>query len=170
MRRLPNGIGDHLEYLVTERHAPRVGGLDECERLAGKRVEVQPRHSIAVEVVDQVLRVLPADCELQPTDELVGVAEQHHGVVVAGHRLEVFEHVHGGWKTPKRNEVAGDLLLHRRGGLQEALVRDIAGQRNQCDVVGEGHEDSLRRGGRGPGERATLTCLPASERLLALPL
>ena len=119
-------VRDHLEHLVAQRHAPRVRRGDQRERLAGERVQVQSRQPVPFEVVDQPRRVLLADRELELAAELVGVAEQDDRVVVAGHGGEVLERVDGGVEAPEGREVARDLLLHRRGGLQEVPASETS--------------------------------------------
>ena len=65
--------------------------------------------------------------------------EDDDGVIVAGHRLEVLERVHGHAQSPVRREVARDLLLDRCGGQEHQPSRDVASQGDERNMVGEWH-------------------------------
>jgi hypothetical protein len=140
------GIGDHLESLVPQRDAPRIGHLDEREGLARERVQVQSRQAVALEIVDERRFVLLPDGVLELAQELAGIAEEDDRAVIAGHVVEGLEDVHGRLEAPERCEVSRDLLLERRRRLEQVLDRDVAGERHDRDVVGE-HVDSLQGAG-----------------------
>ena len=99
-----------------------------CRGRTGRPVEPQPRDRSRLELALRARRV----------------AEQHDRAIVARNRGEVLERVHRRGDPPERHEVARHLLLHGCGDLQEVARRDLAGQRDQRDVVGERHEHSLR--------------------------
>ncbi len=71
-----------------------------------------------------------ADLELELTQQLVGLAEEHHRVVVVRYVLELLERVDGGVNPPQGGEVARHLLLNRGRNLHQVARRDVARERD----------------------------------------
>jgi Ser/Thr protein kinase RdoA (MazF antagonist) len=118
------------------------------ERLARERVQVEPSQPPAFELLGQPGGIHVADLELESPQQLARLAEHHHRVIVARHVGELSERPDRGAQAPQRIEVAGDLLLHRGGDAHQVACRDVAGQRNERDIVGQRHRSTPSGGAR----------------------